>query len=140
MNAVNCVGVMGKGIALDFRQAFPDNYAAYRRACLAGEVQPGRAFVFERKGRGNPTHIVNVPTKRHWRDAARLSDVDAGLVGLQNILGRLAPCTAAVPALGCGNGGLRWAEVEPLVRKHLGDVAGVTVLLYAPRTETRGPD
>ena len=80
VNTVNCIGVMGRGIALQFRRAFEDNYEAYRKACLAGEVRPGRMFVFERTGLEPPRWIINFPTKRHWRGKSRLDDIRAGLV------------------------------------------------------------
>ena len=71
VNTVNCVGVMGRGVALDFKNAFPDNFKAYSVACDRGEVQPGRMFVFD-TGQLSPRWIVNFPTKRHWREKSRM--------------------------------------------------------------------
>src|SRR5947209_2847459 len=80
VNTVNCVGVMGRGIALQFRRAFEDNYEAYRKACLRKEVSPGRMFVFERSSLDSPRWIINFPTKRHWKGRSRLEDIRVGLV------------------------------------------------------------
>ena len=82
VNTVNCVGFMGKGIALQFKQAFPENYEAYHRACEAGEVRPGRMFVFTTNSMVNPKYIINFPTKRHWRGDSKIEDIEAGLVAL----------------------------------------------------------
>src|SRR3954462_12141804 len=82
VNTVNTEGIMGKGIALQFRKAFPENYDAYRRACEIGDVQPGRMFVFERRTLTSPQYIINFPTKRHWRSKSRISDIEAGLRAL----------------------------------------------------------
>ena len=83
VNTVNCVGIMGKGIALQFKQAHPDNYAQYVRACEAGEVQPGRMLITQTGSILPPHYIINFPTKRHWRDKSRLEDIDAGLEALK---------------------------------------------------------
>src|SRR5439155_9797600 len=115
VNTVNCIGVMGKGIALQFRNAFPDNFQAYERACRLHEVRPGRMFVFE-TGRLYPKYIINFPTKRHWKGKARLSDIESGLVDLIKEVKRLRINSIAVPPLGCGNGGLEWTEVAPLIK------------------------
>ena len=82
VNTVNCVGVMGRGVALQFKNAFQDNYEAYARACEAQEVQPGRMFVYERHRLDTPRFIINFPTKRHWRGKSRMEDIDAGLIDL----------------------------------------------------------
>ena len=82
VNTVNTVGVMGKGIALQFKRAFPENYAIYERQCKAGNVQPGRVLVVKNHALGGPRYIINFPTKRHWRGSARLEDIDAGLLSL----------------------------------------------------------
>ena len=82
VNTVNCVGIMGRGIALQFKNAFPANFKAYAAACNRGEVQPGRMFVFETGTLGNPKYIINFPTKRHWRGKSRMEDIDTGLVAL----------------------------------------------------------
>lgn len=138
VNTVNCVGVMGKGVALQFKLAFPDNFDAYRRACLAAEVQPGRMFVHERPT-SRPRYIINFPTKRHWKEKSKLADIDAGLVALRAEIENRRIRSVAVPPLGCGNGGLEWAEVEPLIRRHLSGLRDVSVLVHPPGTAP-GPE
>src|ERR1044072_5928695 len=148
VNTVNTVGVMGKGIALQFRQAFPENYEAYRKACEHKEVQPGRMFVFD-TGKFYPRYIVNLPTKRHWKGKAKIEDVQSGLVDLIATVKRLGIKSIAVPPLGCGNGGLRWEQVQPLIEAAFAEVPDVRVLLYGPdgapeaekmRTATKRPN
>jgi O-acetyl-ADP-ribose deacetylase (regulator of RNase III) len=133
VNTVNCVGYMGKGIALQFKQAFPDNFKAYERACKAGEIQPGRMFIFETGLMMNPKYIINFPTKRHWRGKSRIGDIKAGLAELVGEVKRLGIRSIAVPPLGCGNGGLDWAVVRPLIAEALDVLPDVRVLLFAPR-------
>ncbi|NOK21201.1 type II toxin-antitoxin system antitoxin DNA ADP-ribosyl glycohydrolase DarG [Corallococcus carmarthensis] len=137
VNAVNTEGVMGKGIALQFKQAFPGNFKAYKQACDRKEVRPGSMFVFDQKGlAGAPRYIINFPTKRHWRSPSRIEDVESGLVDLVRVIQELRISSIAVPALGCGNGGLSWSEVEPLITAALGNLEGVRVKLFAPAGES----
>jgi O-acetyl-ADP-ribose deacetylase (regulator of RNase III) len=133
VNTVNTVGVMGKGIALQFRMAFPGNYEAYKRACERGEVQPGRMFIVPTGGLTNPRLIINFPTKRHWRDGSRLQDIEAGLEDLVRVIRDEGIRSVAVPPLGCGNGGLRWEEVRPRILDALAPLKGVRVLLFSPQ-------
>jgi O-acetyl-ADP-ribose deacetylase (regulator of RNase III) len=86
VNTVNCMGVMGRGIALQFRRAFEDNYEAYRKAAKAKEVCPGRMFVFERSALEQPRWIINFPTKRHWKGKSRIEDIETGLVDLVRVI------------------------------------------------------
>ena len=132
VNTVNTVGVMGKGVALQFRQAFPGNYKAYRAACNRGDVQLGRMFVFRRTAEQPPRFIVNFPTKRHWRSRSRLMDIERGLNDLVCVIRDLGIKSIAVPALGCGNGGLRWSDVCPLIESALGDL-DIPVAVYPPQ-------
>jgi O-acetyl-ADP-ribose deacetylase (regulator of RNase III) len=132
VNTVNCVGFMGKGIALQFKQAFPDNFKAYQRACTAHEVQPGRMFVFATGAMFNPRYIINFPTKRHWRGGSRLEDIESGLKALIEEVKALGITSIAVPPLGCGNGGLDWNVVRPMIECAFADLSDVKVLLYAP--------
>ncbi len=136
VNTVNTVGVMGKGIALQFRKAFPDNYKAYRKACEEGRVLPGKMFVFDTGQLTGPRLIVNFPTKRHWRAKTKVEDVEAGLVDLIDVIRREAPRSIAVPPLGCGNGGLQWSVVKPMIEKALGSLSDVRVELYSPEGAT----
>ncbi len=132
INTVNTVGVMGKGIALQFKKAFPDNFEAYKRACDAGKVVPGKMFVFETGQLTSPRWIINFPTKRHWRGKTRIEDLDAGLVDLVRVIEKLRIRSIAVPPLGCGNGGLAWSVVKPRIEDALSPLSGVRVLLFAP--------
>ncbi|HYP02286.1 MAG TPA: macro domain-containing protein [Pyrinomonadaceae bacterium] len=131
VNTVNTVGVMGKGIALQFKQAYPENYEAYRKACEHGEVQPGKMFVFI-TGQLYPRYIINFPTKRHWKGKARIKDIESGLADLIDVVRRREIKSIAVPPLGCGNGGLRWSDVRPLIEAAFAELPGVRVLLHAP--------
>lgn len=123
---------MGKGIALQFKKAFPGNYAAYKSACDAGCVVPGKMFVFQTGYISGPQLIINFPTKRHWKGKARIEDIEAGLEDLVRVLRETRVGSVAVPPLGCGNGGLRWSKVRPVIERALGAADGVRVLLYHP--------
>jgi len=133
VNTVNCVGYMGKGIALQFKQAFPGNFKAYQRACKAEEVQPGRMFVFETGGLVNPRYIINFPTKRHWRGNSRVADIESGLEDLVAAVRRLGIRSIAIPPLGSGLGGLDWQQVRPRIEAAFADLPDVHVLLYEPK-------
>lgn len=132
VNTVNCVGYMGKGIALQFKQAFPDNFKAYQQACLTKEVQPGRMFVFETGTMLNPRYIINFPTKRHWRGKSRLEDIKSGLKALIEEVKRIGIKSIAIPPLGCGLGGLDWKIVRPLIEKAFSEMPDVRVSLFEP--------
>lgn len=132
INTVNTVGVMGKGIALQFKQAFPDNYRAYKVACDGGRVQLGKMFVFDLARLDNPRYIINFPTKGHWRSKSRLVDIEQGLVDLVHVIRECEITSIAVPALGCGNGGLPWESVRPVIVDALSGLDGVAVHLYPP--------
>jgi len=132
VNTVNCVGIMGRGIALQFKNAFQDNFEAYARACEAGDVQPGRMFVFERHRLDNPRYIINFPTKRHWRGKSRIEDIDAGLVAMVEVVKQKQIRSIAIPPLGSGLGGLSWAVVRPRIEAALAAVPGVNVLIFEP--------
>ncbi|MBI2492070.1 MAG: macro domain-containing protein [Candidatus Rokubacteria bacterium] len=131
VNTVNCMGVMGRGIALQFKQAFPENFRQYQRACRVGEVRPGKMFVVQ-TGLMNPRFIINFPTKRHWKGKSRLTDIEAGLRDLVTEVKRLGLRTVAVPPLGCGSGGLNWQDVRPVIESALSTLPDVHVLLFEP--------
>lgn len=134
-NTVNCVGVMGKGIALDFRKAYPDMFDDYVRRCDARQVQPGQPYLYELSdGRA----ICNFPTKSHWRSGSRLEWVDSGLELLRANLQSWGVQSLALPPLGCGHGGLDWDDVEPLIRRHLEDVE-IPVDVYVPQDVPADP-
>lgn len=133
VNTVNCMGFMGKGIALQFKQAFPANFKTYEAACAAGEVVPGRMLIHDNGGLVNPRWIINFPTKRHWRGNSRLEDVASGLTALVAEVRRLGIKTIAVPPLGCGLGGLDWAVVRPMIEQAFDEaLPDVKVLLFGP--------
>ncbi|CAD85275.1 macro domain-containing protein [Nitrosomonas europaea] len=132
VNTVNCVGVMGRGIALQFKNMYPANFKAYEAACKREEVQPGRMFVFETKQLTPPRLIINFPTKRHWRGKSRIEDIEAGLVDLVNVIRDKNIRSIAIPPLGAGLGGLDWKEVRPRIEHALGELEGVQVIVYEP--------
>jgi O-acetyl-ADP-ribose deacetylase (regulator of RNase III) len=132
VNTVNCEGVMGKGIALQFKQAWPAMFKAYAAACKAGTVVPGRMHVWETNLLQGPRFIINFPTKRHWRAGSRLEDIDAGLVDLVAQIRALGVRSIAVPPLGAGNGGLDWSVVRPRIVAALDGIPEVQVLLFEP--------
>jgi O-acetyl-ADP-ribose deacetylase (regulator of RNase III) len=132
VNPVNCVGVMGKGVALQFKQAFPANFKEYAAACRRGEVEPGKMVVHETGHAPNPHFIINFPTKRHWRDQSRIEDIEAGLRSLRHEIEARGIRSVALPAIGCGLGGLRWAEVRPLIEQTLGGLNDVKVVVFEP--------
>ncbi|WBB77260.1 macro domain-containing protein [Micromonospora sp. WMMD882] len=132
VNTVNTVGVMGKGIALQFKRAYPANYTAYRSACTAKDVELGKMFVFDSGRIGSRRYVINFPTKGHWRANSRLSDIRAGLADLVQVVRERQIRSVAVPALGCGNGGLAWEEVRPLIERAFAEIPEVTVLLFPP--------
>jgi O-acetyl-ADP-ribose deacetylase (regulator of RNase III) len=132
VNTVNCVGFMGKGIALQFKKAYPDNFEDYRKACAAGEVQPGRMHIFELRSMLNPKFVINFPTKRDWRANSRYEDIEAGLEALVADVRRLGITSIAVPPLGCGLGGLDWNRVRPMIEAAFAPLPSVRVLLYEP--------
>jgi len=131
-NTVNCVGVMGRGIALQFKNAFPHNFKAYAEACKRNEVQPGRPFVYETGTLTNPRYIINFPTKRHWRGKSRIEDIDAGLQALARIIRQYSIRSIAIPPLGSGLGGLDWAEVKPRIEAALQHIPDVDIVIYEP--------
>jgi O-acetyl-ADP-ribose deacetylase (regulator of RNase III) len=132
VNTVNCVGFMGKGIALQFKKAYPENCDAYRKACSRGEVQPGRMFVFDTGDMLHARYIVNFPTKRHWRGRSRYEDIEIGLQALVEDVKRLKIRSIAVPPLGCGLGGLDWRKVQPMIEAAFAALPDVRVLLFEP--------
>lgn len=132
VNTVNSVGVMGRGIALQFKRAYPDNFKAYAAACERGEVRPGRMFVFDRGEDAHPRYIINFPTKLHWRGKSRIEHIESGLEALVGEIRTRQIRSIAVPPLGSGLGGLDWAEVKPLIDRALAQVPDVDVEVYEP--------
>ena len=133
VNPVNCVGVMGKGVALQFKRAYPANFAKYKSVCDGGDMNVGTVLVVETGKRVNPKYIINFPTKRHWRDNSRMEDIESGLNNLVEVVRLFGIKSIAIPALGCGNGGLRWDDVLPRIEGAFADVVGVDVYILEPR-------
>jgi len=133
VNTVNCVGVMGRGIALQFRKAFPENFKAYKAVCERGELRPGKLFIYEQAQLTNPRYIINFPTKDHWKGKSRLEYIDAGLEALVQEVQRLGIRSIAIPPLGCGQGGLKWSDVRPRIEHAFSTLTNVHVLLYEPQ-------
>ena len=131
VNTVNCVGIMGRGIALQFKKAYPANFREYEAACKAGEVQPGRMFVHE-TGKFTPRFIVNFPTKRHWKGKSRIEDVESGLLALADEIKARAIKSIAIPPLGAGLGGLDWDDVRPRIEAALRNLPDVQVIIFEP--------
>jgi O-acetyl-ADP-ribose deacetylase (regulator of RNase III) len=132
VNTVNCVGIMGRGIALQFKNAFPANFAAYEVACERHAVQPGHMFVFETGTMTNPKYIINFPTKRHWRGKSRMEDIEAGLKALVAEIRTRRIRSIAVPPLGSGLGGLHWPDVRARIEAALQELTDVDVLVFEP--------
>jgi O-acetyl-ADP-ribose deacetylase (regulator of RNase III) len=131
VNPVNTVGVMGKGLALEFKERFPENFRLYQAACAAGQVRTGRMFGTGIVGPNVLQWIVNFPTKQNWRHPSRVEWIVDGLADLRRFLILNSVKSVAIPALGCGNGGLDWAEVRPQITSALRDLE-LEVLVFEP--------
>jgi O-acetyl-ADP-ribose deacetylase (regulator of RNase III) len=132
VNTVNCVGIMGRGIALQFRKAFPENYEVYRQLCDKGKLQPGMMLVHDLHRLMNPRFVINFPTKRHWKGKSRIEDIDAGLKTLIEEIRARGIRSIAIPPLGCGLGGLDWKVVRPRIEQAFSELPDVEVLLFEP--------
>ncbi len=133
VNTVNTRGIMGKGIALQFKQAFPAMFRDYEKACKASEVRLGKMHVYDLGGLADGPHwIINFPTKGHWRDRSRLTDIETGLEDLVATILRMEIRSIAIPPLGCGNGGLNWRDVRPRIETAFANLPEVSVLLFEP--------
>jgi len=132
VNTVNCMGVMGKGIALQFKMAYPEAYEDYRRACTDGRVVVGKMHVVDRNSFIAPQFIINFPTKRHWKGKSRVIDIRDGLADLVRVIKNLKITSIAIPPLGCGNGGLDWNDIGPMIRNSLADLHDADVALFEP--------
>ncbi len=132
VNTVNTEGVMGKGIALQFKNAFPAMFKDYAAAAKRGEVKLGQVNVWPTQALDGPRYVINFPTKAHWRAKSRIADIETGLQDLVRVVRELGITSIAVPPLGCGNGGLNWADVEPRIRAAFDSVPEVDVQLFPP--------
>ncbi len=135
VNTVNCAGIMGKGVALSFKKKYPDMYNDYRRRCEQGEIRPGVLTLYT----DTEPWVLNFPTKRHWRARSRLDDIEAGLKEFVCQYKRWGITSVAMPALGCGHGGLDWADDRSLIEKYLGDLE-IDIEVYEPGSEIRPSD
>lgn len=131
VNAVNTVGIMGKGIALQFKQRFPENFRLYAKACSVGQVCTGQMFVTETGDVLGPRWIVNFPTKQHWREPSRLEWIRDGLQDLRRFIIEYRVTSVALPALGAGLGGLSWPAVRELIEQPLGSLEA-EILVFEP--------
>jgi O-acetyl-ADP-ribose deacetylase (regulator of RNase III) len=137
VNTVNTVGVMGKGIALQFKERFPQNFFAYKKACKLGNVETGKMFVFKEMTISGEKTIINFPTKKEWFQKSQYSYIEAGLEDLVRVIRNLDIKSIAIPPLGCGNGGLDWEKVKPMLEKYLSDLEGVEILIFEPDANIR---
>lgn len=133
VNTVNCVGVMGKGIALQFKKAYPKNFKLYEKACRHHEVMPGKMLIFQTELLSNPKFIINFPTKRDWKHSSRYEDIESGLTALADEIQKLQIKSIAIPPLGCGLGGLDWKKVKPMIEHALNPLPDVLVYLFEPK-------
>lgn len=143
VNTVNCVGVMGKGVALEFKHRWPENYKVYKKACDAKELRPGRMLIFELTnlfGKNEPKFIVNFPTKDHWRAKSKLEYISKGLDALVSDIRKYRIKSIALPPLGCGNGGLDWNIVRPMILERLSELEDVNVSIYGPLIGSDAPE
>ena len=135
INTVNTVGVMGKGIALMFKERFPKNMKEYAAACKEKQVETGTMFITDTGEMMGPKWIVNFPTKRHWRAKSQMEWVIDGLDDLRRFIVDKQVRSIAIPPLGAGNGGLNWQDVKPHIEAALADLEGVDILVYEPTSK-----
>ncbi|NHF66827.1 type II toxin-antitoxin system antitoxin DNA ADP-ribosyl glycohydrolase DarG [Xanthomonas hortorum] len=143
VNTVNCVGVMGKGVALEFKRRWPENYKFYKKACDKRELRPGKMLIFDRGGifdAEGPRFLVNFPTKDHWRSKSKVEYIESGLDALVEEIKVRSIKSIALPPLGCGNGGLDWALIRPLIISKLSMLSGVRIEIYGPLGEGLDPE
>ena len=133
VNTVNCVGVMGRGIALQFKKVFPENFKSYKAVCDKKELRPGTMFVYDLNRLYNPRYVINFPTKRHWKGKSRMEDIEAGLQALVKEVRKRHIHSIAIPPLGCGLGGLLWEEVRVKIEGAFQCLSDVHVFLYEPK-------
>lgn len=138
VNPVNTVGVMGKGLALQFKNLFPQNYSAYQLVCRDKKLAVGNIHVYETDTLISPQFILNFPTKNHWKDKSEIADIAAGLTELRRIIQERELTSIAIPALGCGLGGLPWPQVRELIQ-HTLEGLNTTVYLFAPKNAELKP-
>ena len=132
VNPVNCVGVMGKGLALQFKNAFSGAFNSYVKVCNKGLLILGDVHIHRVSMVSNPKFIINFPTKRHWKDLSNIGDIADGLLALKELLIKRGIQSVAIPPLGCGLGGLNWLDVKPLIVQTFKDVENLEVIVFEP--------
>lgn len=137
VNTVNTVGVMGKGIALQFKESFPMNFKIYVAACKKKELQPGKLLVVKEQTLRGEKIIINFPTKTEWYMKSRYEYIEEGLKELVKVIQEYEIESIAIPPLGCGNGGLQWEKVKTLIEKYLGHMSPVRVQVFEPNEEVK---
>jgi len=143
VNTVNCVGVMGKGVALTFKNKWPANFKAYKAECDAKRLRPGRMFIFDNADMLNlvkPRFLINFPTKDHWRGKSKMSFIEDGLDDFIIQIQKYNIQSVAIPPLGCGNGGLPWTDVKKIIEEKLSFINDVDFIIYAPKEEKLAPE
>ena len=134
---MNYIGFIGRGIALQFRKAFPDNFKAYKHVCDRKQLHPGQVFLYDLGRLEPPRYVINVPTKRHWKSKSKLEDIQAGLEALIREIRIRGIRSVAIPPLGCGLGGLDWDVVRPMVEEAFASLPEVHVEIYEPKGAPR---
>lgn len=137
VNTVNTVGVMGKGIALQFKEAFPNNYKIYAAACKRKELQPGKLLVVKEATLEGEKIIINFPTKTEWFQKSKYEYIETGLQELKRVIDEYKISSIAIPPLGCGNGGLKWDKVKPMMEKYLADLSNVEIQIFEPNEQVK---
>ena len=125
-NPVNCVGVMGKGLALEFKKRFPEMFLDYKNKCTHNEVKVDQPYLWE----NNQIQILNFATKKHWKDSSNLQDIKSGLRYIAKNYDEMGISSIALPPLGCGRGGLNWNDVKALINEVLGPIHDLDVFVY----------
>lgn len=136
VNTVNCVGVMGRGVALQFKKKFSNNFKLYQAACKKKEVCPGKMFVVETNALCNPKYLINFPTKRDWREKSRMEDIESGLKDLLRVIQEKKIQSIALPPLGCGLGGLEWPKVRHRIEETFSVLSGVHIVVFEPNEDS----
>lgn len=133
VNTVNTVGIMGKGLALQFKKAFPDNFEVYKKACDDKLLSTGQVLSVPLNSMTPPYYVINFPTKSHWKSPSKLEYIESGLDALKQEVKRLNIQSVAIPALGSGLGGLEWCEVDKIIQKKLSDMPEVDWVIFNPK-------
>ncbi len=132
VNPVNIVGVMGKSLALQFKQKFPTNYKIYKEACKNKTIDIGKLLLVDESTLEKKKFILNFPTKNHWSNPSKIEYIEEGLKDLVRIIENNNFESMAIPALGCGLGGLEWENVKLLLEKYLGNLEGIEIVIFEP--------